>query len=744
MKKILILSICCLLSFYSVFSQEKTTNRIQNIENNIELLKVDIPGFTEKVNVNVTSTTLSNFLLAVSQIHKVNINVDEQLNSINIVNGFNDVTVADLMVFLVKEYDLDIEFTGNILSFKKFKKEKEKPKKKEVLVDYDFSSKSLSMDLTNDPLHEVFRKIMDQSGSNLLFSPSIKNKELNIYISKVPFESALDKLSLANNLEFEKTDDGFYVFNSLDTVGNDPRGNGGANSGKISRPKKRKTSFFYEILDASNKEVSVDFENTPISDIIYTLTDELNIDVFLASPIDNSGTATVKSKKITFDKLLTEILESQNASSGGAPQGQSGRNSQPSSSGGKLTYRKEGNLYYFGTENQLSLKKIEFVPLMHRSIELLGDATQSSSYGGGSSFNSGFNNGGFNNGGFNNGGFNNSFSQNQNQTGINQNSNLNNNISNRSNRSNNYGNNSSGNSSAGLGAITALFPSQVLEGIEVKVDTELNGFIVSGSAQKVQNFNNFIKYIDKPVPVILIEVMILEVSRNATVEAGVEFGLGEEGVTTQGVAFSGTDMTLGAATVNRVIGGFDGFGSLNLGKVLPNFYMNIKAMESNGNLKILSTPKLSTLNGHKAFLSSGQTTYFEVTNQSFYGSQIPQTSEVTNYQPIDAELSIEFKPFVAGDGQITLDIQVIQSSFGARTAENAPPDINSRQFSSIIRMQDNDVAILGGIEEKIKNDAGSGVPFLSRIPILKWLFSQRSRQDSKKKLNILVKPTVFY
>ena len=104
----------------------------------------------------------------------------------------------------------------------------------------------------------------------------------------------------------------------------------------------------------------------------------------------------------------------------------------------------------------------------------------------------------------------------------------------------------------------------------------------------------------------------------------------------------------------------------------------------------------------------------------------------------------QFKPFVSGDGQITLDIQVIQSSFGQRTAEDAPPDINSRRFSSIIRMQDKDVAILGGIEEKIKNDAGSGVPILARIPVIKWLFSKRKREDSKKKLNILVKPTVFY
>ena len=94
---------------------------------------------------------------------------------------------------------------------------------------------------------------------------------------------------------------------------------------------------------------------------------------------------------------------------------------------------------------------------------------------------------------------------------------------------------------------------------------------------------------------------------------------------------------------------------------------------------------------------------------------------------------------------MTLDVNVIQSSFnGERIAEEAPPGMNSREFSSIIRMRNQDVAILGGIEQTTKDDSGSGVPLLARIPLIKWLFSERRREDSKKKLNILIKPTVIY
>jgi len=53
------------------------------------------------------------------------------------------------------------------------------------------------------------------------------------------------------------------------------------------------------------------------------------------------------------------------------------------------------------------------------------------------------------------------------------------------------------------------------------------------------------------------------------------------------------------------------------------------------------------------------------------------------------------------------------------------------------------MVILGGLEEKIKNDTGTGVPLLARIPVIKWLFSKKKREDTKKKLTVLIKPTII-
>ena len=62
----------------------------------------------------------------------------------------------------------------------------------------------------------------------------------------------------------------------------------------------------------------------------------------------------------------------------------------------------------------------------------------------------------------------------------------------------------------------------------------------------------------------------------------------------------------------------------------------------------------------------------------------------------------------------------------------------------MIRVKNGEMILLGGLEKKRKSDSGSGVPILSRIPILKWFFSSRKKDKSKSKLHILIRPIVTY
>jgi len=285
-----------------------------------------------------------------------------------------------------------------------------------------------------------------------------------------------------------------------------------------------------------------------------------------------------------------------------------------------------------------------------------------------------------------------------------------------------------------------VFPANEINGLDIKELPELNSLVVMGDADRIFEFEQFIKKIDRTIPVVLIDVIILEVSDTRSVETGIEAGLSDSEVKTSGTVLSGVDMTLSSSSVNNLI---SDLGLTKLGKVSPNFYLKLQAMESEGVVDIRSTPRLSTLNGHEATLVIGETEYYKEERNDFYGTQDPQLSSQTLYKPVDAELKIVIKPFVAGDGNVTLDINVSQSDFTERISEFAPPGKVSRQFKSMIRIGNQETILLGGLEEKRKSKTSKGVPFLSRIPIIKWLFSSRTEEDVKSKLNILIKPTII-
>ncbi|WP_142785713.1 general secretion pathway protein GspD [Changchengzhania lutea] len=723
-----------LLSYSYGFSQSDD-QRISNIKNQLELLSVENLGLTEqaKTEISVSDISLANFILAISNAHGVNINIAPELNQITIANNnFSNVTVSDLLVFLCKEYQLTIEFTGSILSIKKYTSPVEIPQEHIIPVVYYPESTSITMDIKNDKLYDVFKRIMDESAKNLVFSPGLENKTLTFYTKDTPFDAAMDKFALANNLYVEKTKDNFYVFEA-DEVSQ----NANQNNSKT----RRNQNLSYKILDGYNKLLEVDFNNTSIATIIHAIGTDLNINIFTATPLENAGHVTFKARSISFDELLTKMFESQVSTSSGNLQANLGvqqngnrgnsqnENISVSAASGVFTYKKEGNIYYFGTENQLSVRKVEVIHLMHRTVEMFADPSGGNNRNG--------NIGSRNSGSFDN--TSNSFNNNSNNQFNNGGAN-----NNRNRQSLNTNNTSNFNQQSNSGqALIDVLPYEIKKDLDIKIDFEMNSFYVNGSGANIERFKSFIKKIDKPVPVILIEVMIIEVNRSSSVETGISWGIGENEVNTQGSLFPETDITLGSKTINKVIGGFDGIGSFNLGKVVPEFFANIKALETNGNIKIRSTPKLATLNGHKATLSNGQTSYYAVTQRNIYGTDNPQTSEITNFEPIDAELGLTIKPLVSGDGQVTLDIYVIQSSFGGRIADDAPPDLNSREFTSIIRVKDQDIVVLGGLEEQVKNDSGSGMPLLARIPVIKWLFSKRKREDRKSKLTILIKPTVI-
>ncbi len=288
-------------------------------------------------------------------------------------------------------------------------------------------------------------------------------------------------------------------------------------------------------------------------------------------------------------------------------------------------------------------------------------------------------------------------------------------------------------------------PSALTQDLEIKEFLELNGFVVSGSKAYIQEFKDYIREIDRVVPVIQIEVIIVQYQKSYEIQTGIQAGLDNQPRTTSGVLFPTTDVTLNAKSVNNLIDAFNGLGIINLGKVTEQFYLNLSFLENNSLIKLSSTPKLVTLNGHEANSTIGETSYyFEQNNQLITRGVTNDILQTGVWKSTEANLSINIKPFVSKDENVTLDIVVERSSFLARVGENAPPGKATQKFETLISVKNNEMILLGGLEELENENSGTGVPFFSRIPPFSWFTSGRRKRKEKSKLHIFIKPTVAY
>lgn len=291
--------------------------------------------------------------------------------------------------------------------------------------------------------------------------------------------------------------------------------------------------------------------------------------------------------------------------------------------------------------------------------------------------------------------------------------------------------------------IVDFIPADLKKGVDIKTFTDLNSLILSGSQPRINEIEAFLRDIDRVVPNISIDVIIVDVSDSKSLTTGIQAGIGTPPSATQSV-FPGLDFNLSTSFINSVIDGINGFGNVNLGHVSPLFYVSLKALETNGFIKIRSTPRLATLNGHEAKLTIGAQQYYLETTTNVTGGINNTVSQGQNYKPVSADLSVVINPIVSGDEQITLDVHVKQSSFTEKIGLTAPPGTVTRDFQSLIRVKNEEMILLGGLEENSMNDSGTGTPLLSRIPVIKWLFSSRSKTKKKSKLTIFIKPTVVY
>jgi type IV pilus assembly protein PilQ len=614
------------------------TERFQTIENKLKELAAISPGLNEKVELSVNGVSIQEFIRGLATTNNLNVSIDANLTT-KIYNNFSNVTVSDVLLFLVKKYDLDVNFVGNIISFTQFVApppvvEVVKYVPKSINITYDKANNLLTMDLNNDSLAKVAKEITRISDKNVVFAPDLAAKMVNGYIQNMSFNSAMDKFAFANDLKVTPTSDNFYLIEKSDAQATVPKGVSKSGSVRTNNPN---TSGLDLKINSSNL-LTLEAVNTPIADILSAVSKELDIHYFLFSEIKGNTSLSIKDE--SFDDFLNHLFN-----------------------GTEYTFQKDKDVYLIGERALEGLRATKVISLKYRTVEKVID----------------------------------------------------------------------------------FIPGELKKGVDLKAFNDQNSIIVSGSLRRIEEIQTFLRDIDRVVPVISIEVMIVDINRSHTVATGIKAGLGDKPSTSSGEVFPSLNLSLGSKAINSIIDGINGTGIVNLGKVTPNFYLNLQLMEQNGDVKINSTPLLSTLNGNEAKMSVGETRYYRENNTNTITTQSTTTVQSIVYKPLEAKFSMTINPIVSGDEQITLEIGVTQSTFTNQSAgDGSPFNTTSREFKSLIRVKNQEMIMLGGLDNESRNESASGVPILSRIPIIKWIFSSRNKTRSKSKLTIFIKPTVIY
>ncbi|WDT77117.1 MAG: hypothetical protein MPW16_07825 [Candidatus Manganitrophus sp.] len=200
------------------------------------------------------------------------------------------------------------------------------------------------------------------------------------------------------------------------------------------------------------------------------------------------------------------------------------------------------------------------------------------------------------------------------------------------------------------------------------------------------------------------------------------------------------------AAVGVGAGGGLGFTFANAGSSLQ-LDLQLSAMEDTGRGKILSNPRVLTLNNKEAKISSGTEILIPTTSilstATSSSSTTAGSTATTGVTTIDAKLELTVTPHITPDNQILLHVKTEKKDpdFN-RQVQNIPP-LSTRTAETDLLVGDNETVVIGGIYTRNEAQGERGIPWLSKIPILGWLFKKETKTDIQNELLIFITPTVY-
>jgi type IV pilus assembly protein PilQ len=285
---------------------------------------------------------------------------------------------------------------------------------------------------------------------------------------------------------------------------------------------------------------------------------------------------------------------------------------------------------------------------------------------------------------------------------------------------------------------------------EITVDARTNTLIIKDIEKDVNEAVALVKTLDERTPQVQIEARIVQADTSFAQSLGIQWGVAFSAVKSNNV-FGIQGINTGAGVTPPAFGTFAPDFAVNLPasvsgmNAVPsagfnfgrftnypiNLDLRLSAGELNGLTKTISSPKVTTLNNVKAKIEQGQSIPYQTSSAN--------TGPTTTF--VDANLVLEVTPHVTPDQSIIMLVKAARDSIGSFSGP-AGPSIAKRQATTEVLVRDSETTVIGGIFEDEKNQTTTGIPLLSRIPILGWLFKSQSNTDTKTELLIFLTPTI--
>jgi len=283
-------------------------------------------------------------------------------------------------------------------------------------------------------------------------------------------------------------------------------------------------------------------------------------------------------------------------------------------------------------------------------------------------------------------------------------------------------------------------------------DERTNTLMISDIPKKVAQMRELIAVIDRPVDQVLIEGRIVIATDTFARDLGARFGIGVNNIESDGTGDSYGSTVIGGGVagsrglnVNLPAGGFVRGAPASLAYTLlgSNFNLDLElsALQEEGRGEVISNPRLVTSNQREAVIKQGKEVgYVTITGGSGGAASTP------NVQFKEALLELRVTPTITNDGRVFLNLNVKKDeidSFIDLGEFGAVPQINKREITTAVLVEDGQTVVIGGVYEFTDRSSISKVPFLGDIPFLGNLFKKKGRSKEKAELLIFITPKVL-